>query len=568
MSTEPRVLAGRYRVDELIGHGGMAKVYRGFDLTLGRAVAIKILDPELARDTAFRTRFRLEAQSASRMSHPSIVRVFDAGDEADPQAGSGAPSGTVTPYIVMELIHGTLLKDIISAGPVSVDDAVRYVDGILEALDYSHRAGVVHRDIKPGNVMVTEKGQVKVMDFGIARAVSDSSSTVAETTQIIGTAAYFSPEQAKGEPVDARADLYSTGVVLYELLTGRQPFRGESPVAVAYQHVSETPLAPSEVNEDSPGALDPIVLRALAKDPYQRYPDAAHFRAALDAAVEGRAPSRKEIGALTSELYGPSPKQAQETARSLRQLSSDTTMTRTQSGPPVAWIWAGVALLAVLLTSVLFWVVSISSPDTPSTSRTVPNVVDMSSERAQNALSELDLTAKLVLESSSEIVEGNVIRTDPQAGVAVAEGDEITVYVSSGKETVVVPTLVGLSLPQAKDALSAAGLQLGTVIQRNDKSLQADTVMEASEKADAEIAPDTVVNLVVASGRVTLTDLTGWTVDAATRQLEQIGLAAQPTELTDCPATDPATVISMSEAPGDIAIGSTVELRFCAAPAG
>ncbi|WP_192625538.1 Stk1 family PASTA domain-containing Ser/Thr kinase [Microbacterium sp. OAE522] len=562
MSTEPRVLAGRYRVDELIGHGGMAKVYRGYDLTLGRAVAIKILDPELARDTAFRTRFRLEAQSASRMSHPSIVRVFDAGDEAD------APgSGTVTPYIVMELIHGTLLKDIISSGPVPVDDAVRYVDGILEALDYSHRAGVVHRDIKPGNVMVTEKGQVKVMDFGIARAVSDSSSTVAETTQIIGTAAYFSPEQAKGEPVDARADLYSTGVVLYELLTGRQPFRGESPVAVAYQHVSETPLPPSEVNEDSPGALDPIVLRALAKDPYQRYPDAAHFRAALDAAVEGRAPSRKEIGALTSELYGPSPKQAQETARSLRQLSADTTMTRTQSGPPVAWIWAGVALLAVLLTSVLFWVVSISTPDTPSDARVVPNVVDMSSERAQNALGELDLTAKLVLESSSEIAEGNVIRTDPKAGVAVAEGDEITVYVSSGKETVVVPTLVGLSLAQAKDALAAAGLQLGTVIQRNDKSLQADTVMEASEKADAEVAPDTVINLVVASGRVTLTDLTGWTVDAATRQLEQIGLAAQPTELTDCPATDPATVVSMSAAPGDVAIGSTVELRFCAAPA-
>ncbi|WP_433585405.1 Stk1 family PASTA domain-containing Ser/Thr kinase [Microbacterium hydrocarbonoxydans] len=562
MSTEPRVLAGRYRVDELIGHGGMAKVYRGYDLTLGRAVAIKILDPELARDTAFRTRFRLEAQSASRMSHPSIVRVFDAGDEAD------APgSGTVTPYIVMELIHGTLLKDIISSGPVPVDDAIRYVDGILEALDYSHRAGVVHRDIKPGNVMVTEKGQVKVMDFGIARAVSDSSSTVAETTQIIGTAAYFSPEQAKGEPVDARADLYSTGVVLYELLTGRQPFRGESPVAVAYQHVSETPLPPSEVNEDSPGALDPIVLRALAKDPYQRYPDAAHFRAALDAAVEGRAPSRKEIGALTSELYGPSPKQAQETARSLRQLSADTTMTRTQSGPPVAWIWAGVALLAVLLTSVLFWVVSISTPDTPSDARVVPNVVDMSSERAQNALGELDLTAKLVLESSSEIAEGNVIRTDPKAGVAVAEGDEITVYVSSGKETVVVPTLVGLSLAQAKDALAAAGLQLGTVIQRNDKSLQADTVMEASEKADAEVAPDTVINLVVASGRVTLTDLTGWTVDAATRQLEQIGLAAQPTELTDCPATDPATVVSMSAAPGDVAIGSTVELRFCAAPA-
>ncbi len=260
----------------------------------------------------------------------------------------------------MELVKGTLLKKIIADGPVPVEDAVRYVDGILEALDYSHRAGVVHRDIKPGNVMVTDKGQVKVMDFGIARAVSDSSSTVAETTQIIGTAAYFSPEQAKGEPVDARADLYSTGVVLYELLTGRQPFRGESPVAVAYQHVSETPIPPTEVNEDAPGALDPIVLRALAKDPYQRYSDAAHFRAALDAAVTGSAPTRKQLGALTSELYGPSPRQAQETARSLRQLSSDTTMTRTQSGPPVAWIWAGVALLAVLLASVLFWVVTIS----------------------------------------------------------------------------------------------------------------------------------------------------------------------------------------------------------------
>ncbi|WP_317451872.1 protein kinase domain-containing protein [Microbacterium sp. NIBRBAC000506063] len=223
MSTEPRVLAGRYRVGELIGQGGMAQVFRGHDVTLGRDVAIKILNTSLAADTAFRTRFRLEAQAASRMSHSSIVRVFDAGEDTDPQ--TGAP----VPYIVMELIDGTLLKDIMSAGPVPVDDAVRYVDGILEALDYSHRAGVVHRDIKPGNVMITRAGAVKVMDFGIARAVSDSSSTVAETNRILGTAAYLSPEQAKGEAVDARTDLYSAGVVLYELLAGRQPFRGDSP---------------------------------------------------------------------------------------------------------------------------------------------------------------------------------------------------------------------------------------------------------------------------------------------------------------------------------------------------
>ncbi|EYT60688.1 MULTISPECIES: Stk1 family PASTA domain-containing Ser/Thr kinase [Microbacterium] len=560
MSTEPRVIAGRYRVDELIGHGGMAKVYRGYDLTLGREVAIKVLDPELARDTAFRNRFRLEAQAASRMSHPSIVRVFDAGDPSTSEIGSDEP-----PYIVMELVKGTLLKDIISAGPVPVADAVRYVDGILEALDYSHRAGVVHRDIKPGNVMVTDKGQVKVMDFGIARAVSDSSSTVAETTQIIGTAAYFSPEQAKGEPVDARADLYSTGVVLYELLTGRQPFRGESPVAVAYQHVSETPVPPTEVNEEAPRTLDPIVLRALAKDPYQRYPDAAHFRAALDSAMTGNAPTRKELGALTSELYGASPRQAQETARSLRQLSTDTTMTRTQSGPPVAWIWAGVALLAVLLASVLFWVVTISMrpPEVSSSSRIIPNLVNVSSERAQDDLAGLDLSSKIVIETSSEVAEGNVIRTDPEAGVSVEEGSTVTLYVSAGEETVVMPKIEGMALGDATNALKAAGLELGTVIQRNDKALAANTVISASEKAETELDPGTVINLVVASGKVTLTDLVGWTVDAATTNLGDLGLVAVPAETAECPATQPATVHSMSVAPGDVPVGSSVQIFFC-----
>jgi serine/threonine-protein kinase len=561
LSAEPRIIAERYRVDDLIGHGGMAKVYRGYDLTLGRDVAIKILDPELARDTAFRTRFRLEAQAASRMSHPSIVRVFDAGD---PGSSDGASTPNNEPYIIMELVRGRLLKDIIAAGPVPVDDAVRYIDGILEALDYSHRAGVVHRDIKPGNVMITDKGQVKVMDFGIARAVSDSSSTVAETTQILGTAAYFSPEQAKGEPVDARADLYSTGVVLYELLTGRQPFRGDSPVAVAYQHVSEAPLVPTEVNEDAPKTLDPIVLRALAKDPYQRYPDAASFRVALDSAVTGKAPTKKQLGALTSELYGPSPRQAQETARSLRQLSSDTTMTRTQSGPPVAWIWAGVALLAVLLISVLLWVIMMPRGEQiPTSSRIVPNLVDVSAERAQSDLIEMDLLSEVVYEASADVAEDNVIRTDPEAGQSVKVGETITLYVSSGAETVEVPKLVGLSQAAAKDALDKAGLELGSVTPRSDPESAADTVLEASAEEGAELAPKTVVNLVVASGRVTLPDVTGWTLDAATAKLEELGLTAIPTESPDCPATNPATIASMSAAPGDVPVHSEVELRYC-----
>ncbi|HWV48601.1 MAG TPA: Stk1 family PASTA domain-containing Ser/Thr kinase [Microbacterium sp.] len=560
MSTEQRVIADRYRVDQLIGHGGMAKVYRGYDLTLGRDVAIKILDPDLARDTAFRTRFRLEAQAASRMSHPSIVRVFDAGEDAS--------AAQPVPYIVMELVEGTLLKAIIADGPVPAADAVRYVDGILEALEYSHKAGVIHRDIKPGNVMVTHKGQVKVMDFGIARAVSDSSSTVAETTQIIGTAAYFSPEQAKGEPVDGRTDLYSTGVVLYELLTGRQPFRGDSPVAVAYQHVSETPVPPTEVNELSPGALDPIVLRALAKDPYQRYPDAASFRAALDTAFGGKAPSKKQIGALTSELYGPSPRAAQETARTLRQLSTDTTMARTQSGPPVAWIWAGVALLAVLLASVLFWVVTVQGPSVQSSSRSVPDLVDVSSERAQEMLDDLNLTSTLVVEPSSDIAEGNVTRTDPEAGTTVEQETEITVYVSSGAEMVAVPHLVGMSQADAEKSLSDAGLQLGTIRPASNSEQQAGVVLEASvddeeiEDGD-EVPPGTTVDLVIASGMVALKNVEGFTLDAATEELESVGLQAVPTPDTSCPAVDPPTVSSMSLAPGDVPVHSTVELRYC-----
>ncbi|QMU96786.1 Stk1 family PASTA domain-containing Ser/Thr kinase [Microbacterium esteraromaticum] len=576
MSPEPRIIAGRYRVDEVIGQGGMAKVHRGYDLTLGREVAIKILDPELARDTAFRTRFRLEAQAASRMSHPSIVRVFDAGDPslqpADTRSPSGAaPDAQAEPYIVMELVQGTLLKDIIARGPVPLADAIRYADGILEALEYSHRAGVVHRDIKPGNVMITERGTVKVMDFGIARAVSDSSSTVAETTQIIGTAAYFSPEQAKGEAVDARTDLYSAGVVLYEMLSGRQPFRGDSPVAVAYQHVSETPLPPTEVNEQLPRSLDAIVLRALAKDPYQRFPDAGSFRMALKGVSSGEAPSKKDIGALTSELYGPNPRQAQETARSLRQLSTDTTMTRTQSGPPVAWIWAGVALLAVLLISVLIWVVTLTMRpnDVPTTSVTVPNLVNLTSAEAESALEDKGLIPDMREESSVDFAEDHVIRSSPTTGAKLTEGTSVIVYVSTGADTIEMPVVEGLSQDAAKTVLDDAGLELGTVRPQNDKDAAAGTVLSASEAAGSQVAPGTVVDLVVANGQVTLEDMTGFSMDAAKSQLEKLGLTAEPIELGAC--TDgqtPNVVISMSKSPGEVPIHSAVELRYCVPPAG
>lgn len=558
------MLSDRYEVGELIGRGGMASVYRGRDLTLGREVAIKILESDLAADATFRTRFRLEAQAASRMSHPTIVRVYDAGEDTETDADGNTRA---VPYIVMELVSGQTLKDIIAAGPVTIDDAIRYTDGILEALEYSHRAGVVHRDIKPGNVMVTSAGQVKVMDFGIARAVSDSSSTVAETTAILGTAAYFSPEQAKGEPVDSRADVYSAGVVLYELLTGRPPFRGESPVAVAYQHVSETPLAPSELVETVPRSLDAVALRALAKDPFQRYQDAASFRAALDATRDGRDPSRKQVGALTSELYGANPRQAAETARSLRQLSTDTTMRRTQAGPPAAWIWAGIAVIAVVLISVLFWVLT-NRPGTtvPDNARVVPDVVTMTWDRANELMAAQDLETKRFDESNDQIAEGNVIRTEPAAGTTVAPGQLVKVYVSTGQEMSTVPTLTGLGLEAATNALTSAGLALGSVTTRNDPDLSAGTVISADQAEGSKVPVGTAVNLVVASGKVTLVDVVGYTTEAAERALSADTLKLTPTIVEDpgCPANPGGpTVAAQSLAPGDVPIHSTVELKVC-----
>ncbi|MEL5990993.1 Stk1 family PASTA domain-containing Ser/Thr kinase [Microbacterium phosphatis] len=560
-----RVLAARYRIGSLIGRGGMATVYRGYDETLGRHVAIKILKRDLASDSAFRTRFRLEAQAASRMANQAIVRVYDAGEDVTADVNQDRP----IPFIVMELVQGVLLKDVIARGPVPAADAARYVDGILEALEYSHRAAVVHRDIKPGNVMITSAGQVKVMDFGIARAVSDTSSTVAETTSILGTAAYFAPEQAKGEVVDHRADVYSTGIVLYELLTGRPPFRGDSPVAVAYQHVSETPATPSHVNETAPAAFDPVVLRALAKEPSQRFPDAAAFREALDAASDGKAPSKRALGALTTELYGPDPRRAAETARSLRQLSTDNTMTRTQSGPPVAWIWAGVALITVLVASVLFWVIR-TDPlnEVPANSRIVPDVAGVSLERATADLADEDLGVTLDSEASETVTEGNVIRTDPAAGETVAPDTEVTVVVSEGPKVSVVPALVSTDEAAARTAIEGAGLVIGKITPMNDPELAAGSVISAQidgrDVAEGDEVPQgATVDLVVASGRVTIVDYTDRaTVDLAESELVALKLTVTITEDATCPSVGSPIVHSQS-AVGDVPVHSTITLTHC-----
>src|SRR5262245_5612167 len=278
--TQPRLLGGRYELDGIVGRGGMAEVFRARDIRLDRIVAVQTLRDDLARDQTFQARFRREAQSAASLNHPSIVAVYDTGEDM--------VGPTPVPYIVMEYVDGRTLRDLLRDDRRLLPErALEITDGVLRALDYSHRNGIVHRDIKPGNVMLTRTGEVKVMDFGIARAVSDAQATMTQTAQVIGTAQYLSPEQARGERVDARSDLYSTGCLLYELLTGRPPFLGDSPVAIAYQHVRENPVPPSRLDPEIPPWADAIVLRAMAKDPAQRYQSAADMRTDIQRALSG-----------------------------------------------------------------------------------------------------------------------------------------------------------------------------------------------------------------------------------------------------------------------------------------
>src|ERR1051325_3167472 len=305
MTAQPRLLGGRYQVGELLGYGGMAEVHRGRDLRLGRDVAIKTLRHDLARDATFQLRFRREAQNAAQLNHPAIVAVYDTGEER----GS---AGEELPYIVMEFVNGRTLKEgLAGAGRLVARRALEIVSDIGSALDFSHRHGIIHRDIKPGNVMLTQTGQVKVMDFGIARALASGATTMTQTSAVIGTAQYLSPEQARGRSVDARSDVYATGCVLYELLCGHPPFVGDSPVSVAYQHVREDPRPPSHSNRDVTPDIDAIVLKALAKNPANRYQSAGEMRADLLRAVNGRPVhatpvlTEAETMAMTSQPRGP-----------------------------------------------------------------------------------------------------------------------------------------------------------------------------------------------------------------------------------------------------------------------
>ncbi|ROQ37105.1 serine/threonine-protein kinase [Frondihabitans sp. PhB188] len=560
------LLANRYQIGHLIGHGGMANVYMGTDSRLGRQVAIKLMKSQLASDPAFRTRFRQEAQAAARMAHPTIVRVFDAGEESVRDAMGNQ---VLVPYIVMEYVEGRLLKDIVAEGPLDPKEAVRITEGVLTALEYSHRAGVVHRDIKPGNVMLTHTGQVKVMDFGIARAVSDSAATVAQTTAILGTAQYFSPEQARGETVDARSDLYSTGVLLFELLTGRPPFRGESPVAVAYQHVSEPPVPPSVLNPAISPALDAVTLHALAKSRFDRFQSAAEFRSDVVDAGSGNLPARRQqhvtvaAADTTTTMFGVNPNAAMGSEAALKELNSSEANrpARTQTRPPVAWIWAGIVLIAIIVIAVVIWVARLSPVVLPSTAGIdVPTVASEPYKTGAAKLTKLGLVPERSDITSESVDEGDIVKTSPPAGTPVAKDEIITVYVSTGPDTVAMPDVSGSPTADAWDQLTTLGLQQGSVSEQDSPTVAAGTVISSTPEPGTSVEPGSTVDLVVSSGTVNVPDVTEKSVADAMSALSSLGLDVRTTADDSCTGN----IVSTQSLPvGEQPQGSTITLTVC-----
>ncbi|WP_323741617.1 Stk1 family PASTA domain-containing Ser/Thr kinase [Curtobacterium sp. VKM Ac-2865] len=563
------LLANRYEIGDVIGRGGMATVHVGQDTRLGRRVAVKLLKPSLANDPAFRTRFRQEAQAAARMAHPTIVRVYDAGEETITE-NSGAE--VQVPFIVMEHVEGRPLSEIIAEGPVDQAEAVRITSGILTALEYSHRAGVVHRDIKPANVMVTTTGQVKVMDFGIARAITDTSATVAQTTSILGTASYFSPEQARGETVDARTDLYSTGVVLFELLTGRPPFLGDSPVAVAYQHVSEQPVPPSTITPVVSPAIDAVTLHALVKDRTRRFQNAAEFRRDLEQAAAGQVPAstkklqQQRANDASTMLFGVNPRTTTNSEVAFRELddTQEHRPQRTQNRPPVAWIWVGILLTIAVITGVGFWVANLQPGQAPiSSSVSVPNVVGATWNSASSALERRDLKPMRVEENSDDVSRGSVIRTEPGSGTAVARQQDIRVVVSLGPEQVAIPDVANQAQADAEQSLKTAGFEIGSITSDYSTTVPEGTVLGSDPASGSAHAKGTVVNLRVSNGLVQLPNVQQQPFETANATLAGLGLTVQPQPTSSCTGS---TVTQQSAPAGDIAQGSTVTLTYCAAP--
>ncbi|WP_327696179.1 Stk1 family PASTA domain-containing Ser/Thr kinase [Streptomyces sp. NBC_00459] len=540
---EPRRLGGRYELGHVLGRGGMAEVYLAHDTRLGRTVAVKTLRADLARDPSFQARFRREAQSAASLNHPAIVAVYDTGEDYI--------DGTSIPYIVMEYVDGSTLRELLHSGRKLLPErTLEMTIGILQALEYSHRSGIVHRDIKPANVMLTRNGQVKVMDFGIARAMGDSGMTMTQTSAVIGTAQYLSPEQAKGEQVDARSDLYSSGCLLYELLTVRPPFIGDSPVAVAYQHVREEPQPPSVFDPEITPEMDAIVLKALVKDPDYRYQSADEMRADIEACLDGQPVAAAH--AMSSVGYGGYGYPDDQATTALRSDAGATTMLppmspddggfgyddrgprrRQQKKSNTSTILLAVAGALVLIGAILIgkWVFDGQAVNDSAFKN--PNFVGQTQNDAKKAAVNVELTLTFTNKACEDEPKGNICDQDPKAGVDVKKGDTIALVVSTGAPKVVVPSVLGDKVDDATKTLEGDEYQLDVKTVSKESPEDPGTVLEQSLKVGDEVEKGTTITLTVAKEeeKSTVPDVTGQDCDTAKQQMEANGLVGECTEI-------------------------------------
>ncbi|MCF3129087.1 Stk1 family PASTA domain-containing Ser/Thr kinase [Streptomyces olivochromogenes] len=550
---EPRRLGGRYELGQVLGRGGMAEVYLAHDTRLGRTVAVKTLRADLARDPSFQARFRREAQSAASLNHPAIVAVYDTGEDYI--------DGVSIPYIVMEYVDGSTLRELLHSGRKLLPErAMEMTIGILQGLEYAHRNGIVHRDIKPANVMLTRNGQVKVMDFGIARAMGDSGMTMTQTAAVIGTAQYLSPEQAKGEQVDARSDLYSTGCLLYELLTVRPPFVGDSPVAVAYQHVREEPQAPSVFDPEITTEMDAIVLKALVKDPNYRYQSADEMRQDIEACLDGQPVAA--TAAMGSVGYGGYPDDQPTTALRADAAGGATTMLppmnpddgsygyddrpdrRRQKKSNTSTILLVVAGVLVLVGAILIGKYAFSGNNGGDKPFAAPNFVDHTVDDAKRMAENVDLNVTVTRKPCDKQPKNTVCSQDPRPGKDVNKGDTVKLVVSTGAPKVLVPDVKGLTYDKAEAQLKAKGFQVEKDTQVSDQT--PGVVIGQDPAGDTEREKGSTITLTVAKAedKATVPNVLGRSCDEAKAQMTANNLVGNCVEVEPSDDSQIGKVIS------------------------